>query len=413
MLEVAIMNSKSAVPTSQSSNQRRTRSAIAMSAIASLAVGFALIISGCGDKTATVPNTVGQSLDVAQQMLGDKGFETEVKRVTSDQLNNEVLSQVPTGGQEEKTSDKVELTVSNGPGDGIVPDVAGDEADRAERELRNASFKPVVAEVYSSVHEAGFAVSTNPAAGTDMQKDTKITLNVSKGPRHAQVPNVVGLSENNADAALTNAGFRVDHSYKVANKTPGSIIAQDPSADSSAAIGSAVQVVIDRKATKVKVPNTVGLSQSQGDRTLQNAGLDAVFVTRTVTSYSQNGIVLAESPSSGSSVNEGSNVVLTIGKYNRPKPPVPPVPPGPSSIVKQYNLNPDQTKTYTVSWSSGTCTGGQGNAVLKGNGGGSAMSGAQITAQGPAGSRSYYATTTTSDITSPVKLVITITCAVQ
>ena len=413
MVEVAAMNFKSARPTSQSPKSSRTRSAIAMSAIAALAAGFALIISGCGDTTATVPNTVDQELTVAQQMLGDKGFKTTVKRVTSNQLNNEVLSQDPTGGTDAKTSDPVALTVSNGPGDGIVPDVAGDEADRAERELRNAGFKPVVAEVYSSAHEAGFAVGTNPAAGTDMQKDTKITLNVSKGPRHAQVPNVIGLSENNADATLTNAGFRVDHSYQVANKTPGSVIAQDPSADNSAAIGSSVQVVIDRKATKVKVPNTVGMSQSQGDRTLQNAGLDAVFVTRTVTSYSQNGIVLAESPSSGSSVIEGSNVVLTIGRYKQPKPPGPGPGPGPSSIVKQYNLNPDQTRTYTVSWSSGSCTGGQGNAVLKGNGGGSAMSGAQITAQGPAGSRSYYATTTTSDITSPVKLVITITCAVQ
>ena len=41
------------------------------------------------------------------------------------------------------------------------------------------------------------------------------------------------------------------------------------------------------------------------------------------------------------------------------------------------------------------------------------MSGAQITAQGDAGTSSYYATTTTSDITSPVTLVITITCRVQ
>uniref|UniRef100_A0A6J5ZAD4 Unannotated protein n=1 Tax=freshwater metagenome TaxID=449393 RepID=A0A6J5ZAD4_9ZZZZ len=386
---------------------------MALASVATAAVAFALVVGGCGDKTEVVPNTVDQSVEVAQQMLSDKGFQSTVTRVTSNQLANEVLKQSPVGGTDAKTSEKIALTVSNGPGDGIVPDVAGDAADRAERELRNADFEPVVKEVYSSVHEAGFAVGTNPAAGTDMQKETKVTLNVSRGPRHSSVPDVIGLSENNADAALTNAGFRVDHAFKVANKTPGSIIAQDPVGGVSAAIGSSVQVVIDRKPVKVTVPNAVGLTQAEGDRKLQNAGLDAVYSTKIVSSASQNGIVLAESPGAGSKVNEGTNVALTIGRYKRPTPPVPPVPPGPSSIVKQFNLKADQTKTYTVVWSSGQCPGGTGNAVLSGDGGGSAMSGAQITDQGPAGKRSYYATTQTSDITSPVTLKITITCLVQ
>ncbi|MCX6371209.1 MAG: PASTA domain-containing protein [Solirubrobacterales bacterium] len=170
---------------------------------------------------------------------------------------------------------------------------------------------------------------------------------------------------------------------------------------------------MDQAPKKVTVPNAVGQTQSQGDKTLQNAGLDAVYATRVVTNRSQNGIVLAMSPGSGSKVLQGTNVALTIGKYNKPVPPVPPAPPGPSSIVKQWNLVADQTKTYTVTWGSGTCPGGKGNAVLQGNGGGSAMSGAQITAQGQPTDNAYYATTTTSDITSPVTLVITITCLVQ
>ncbi len=402
------------VPNHSSSKPGRSRTTLMLAAIAALAVSFALLVSGCGDTTATVPNTVNQTLAVGQQMLGDKGFKSTVKRVTDKQGKDEILSQDPVGGTEQSTSDAVALTVSNGPGDGIVPNVAGDPADRAEQQIRDAGFKPVVVEVYSSAHQAGFAVGTTPTSGSDVEKDTKVTLNISKGAQQVKVPNVVGLTEGSADTALTNAGFRVDHSYQVSSKSPGKVLAQDPSSGGSASIGSSVQITIDQAPKKVTVPNAVGQTQSQGDRTLQNAGLDAVYATRIVTNRSQDGIVLAMSPGSGSKVLQGTNVALTIGKYNQPTPPVPPVPPpGPSSIVKQYNLQADQTKTYTLTWGAGTCSGGKGNAVLQGNGGGSAMSGAQITAQGQPTDNAYYATTTTSDLTSPVTLVITITCLVQ
>ena len=402
------------VPNRSYSKPARSRTSLMLAAIAALAVSFALLVSGCGDSTEEVPNTVNQTLAVGQQMLGDKGFKSTVKRVTNNQGKDEILNQDPVGGTEQKTSDAVALTVSNGPGDGIVPNVAGDPADRAEQQIRDAGFKPVVVEVYSSAHQAGFAVGTTPTSGSDVEKDTKVTLKISKGAQQVKVPNVVGLTEGSADTALTNAGFRVDHSYQVSSKSPGKVLAQDPSSGGSASIGSSVQITIDQAPKKVTVPNAVGQTQSQGDRTLQNAGLDAVYATRIVTNRSQDGIVLAMSPGSGSKVLQGTNVALTIGKYNQPTPPVPPVPPpGPSSIVKQYNLQADQTKTYTLTWGAGTCSGGKGNAVLQGNGGGSAMSGAQITAQGQPTDNAYYATTTTSDLTSPVTLVITITCRVQ
>ncbi len=389
----------------------RSRTALTLAAIASLAVSFALLVSGCGDTTAKVPNTVNQTLTVAQQMLSDQGFKSSVTRVTSSQGKDEVLSQNPLGGTTQKTSDVIALTVSNGPGEGIIPDVAGDPSDRAQIQLEDAGFKPVTVQVFSSAHQAGFAVGTTPIAGTQAQKDSTVTLNISKGPQQALVPNVIGFSAANADSALTNAGFRVDHSYKASNKTPGQVLAQDPSGGVTAGIGSSVQVTIDQAPKQVKVPNAVGQTQIQGDRTLQNAGLDAVYVTRTVTSASQNGIVLAMSPGAGSTVAQGTNVVLTIGKYNNPTPPVPPAPAG--SIVKKYPLQANQTKTYTATWSASKCVAGKGKATLSGNGGGSAMSGAQITAQGQPTDTAYYATTTTSDITSPVTLVITITCSVN
>ena len=411
-----------------SSTAGGSRTALMLTAPAALAVTLALLFSGCGDTTEEVPNTVNQTLAVGQQMLGDKGFKSTVKRVTNNQGKDEILNQDPVGGTEQKTSEAVALTVSNGPGDGVVPNVAGDPADRAEQQIRGAGFKAVIVEVYSSAHEAGFATGTTPSYGSDVEKNTRVTLKISKGAQQVKVPNVVGLTEGSADTALANAGFRVDHSYQASSKNPGKVRAQDPSSGRSASIGSSVQITINQAPKRVRVPNAVGQTQARGDRTLQNAGFDAVYSTRTVTNRSRNGIVLAMSPGAGSRARQGTNVALTIGKYRRPrptptptpkpkpKPPKPkPVPPGPSSIVKQWNLVADQTKTYTVTWGAGQCPGGNGNAVLQGEEGDSE---AQITAQGDAdgpssNTNSYYATTETSDLTGPVTLVITITCRVQ
>ena len=412
------------VPNHSYSKPARSRTTLMLAAIAALAVSFALLVSGCGDSTEEVPNTVNQTLAVGQQMLGDKGFKSTVKRVTDKQGKDEILSQDPAGGTEQSTSDAVALTVSNGPGDGVVPNVAGDPADRAEQEIREAGFRAKIVEVYSSAHEAGFATGTTPSSGSDLEKNTKVTLKISKGAQQEKVPNVVGLSEGSADTALANAGFRVDHSYQASSKNLGKVRAQDPSSGVSATVGSSVQVTINQAPKRVRVPNVVGQTQARGDRTLQNAGFDAVYATRTVTRRSQNGIVLAMSPGAGSRALQGTNVALTIGKFKRPRPtptptPTPPkpkpVPPGPSSIVKQWNLDEDQTKTYTVTWRASQCRGGNGNAVLQGEEGDSE---AQITAQGDAdgptsNTSSYYATTETTDLASPVTLVITITCRVQ
>lgn len=209
-----------------------------LAATAALAVSFALLASGCGDSTEEVPNTVNQTLAVGQQMLGDKGFKSTVKRVTNNQGKDEILNQDPVGGTEQKTSEAVALTVSNGPGDGIVPNVAGDPADRAEQQIRDAGFKTVIVEVYSSAHEAGFATGTAPSSGSDVEKNTKVTLKISKGAQQEKVPNVVGLTEGSADTALANAGFRVDHSYQASSNNPGKVRAQDPSSGVSAGVGS-------------------------------------------------------------------------------------------------------------------------------------------------------------------------------
>lgn len=396
-------------------------------AAAAVIVAAAIFLGGCASKK-TVPDTVNQPAPVAIQVMNDAGFKTEIQRVKDDSVTDVVVAQDPPGGDKAKDGSTVTLSVSSGPGEGIVPDVTGVAADHAENELKQAGFQTTVKEVYSSTYDAGIAVDTDPPAGTKDQKGNTVTILVSKGSQTAAVPNVVGESESQAQAKLRNLGFRVDREYKAANKTPGQVLAQDPTGGVKTTLGSAVQILIDREPSKVAVPNVVGFSRSGADSKLSKAGFDAVYVTRTVNSPTQNGVVLSQSPGAGSKATEGTNVTLTVGRYKAPKPtptpkpkPPKPTPPGPANIVKQFTLDAGTTQTFTATWSSGQCPAGNGNAFLAAppQDGGTPVqadiTGAQITDQGNAGKRSYYATVETTSDYEPGSgvLVINISCLVQ
>lgn len=390
---------------------------------AAVIVAAVLFLGGCASKK-TVPNTVNQPVKVAEQVMNDMGFKTEIKMVKDDQVTDIVLEQDPPAGDKAKDGSTVVLTVSAGPGEGIVPDVTGVAADHAEAELKQAGFMTTVREVFSSTYDAGIAVDTEPPAGTEEQKGKLVTILVSKGAQAATVPNVVGDSEGTAQKILRNLGFRVDREFKESNKTPGEVLAQDPPAGTKLAPGSSVQILIDRAPKSATVPNVVGYNRSGADSRLSKAGFDAVFVHQTVSSQAQDGVALSQSPGGGSKANEGTNVTVTIGRYRAPKPPTPPTPPtppGPANIVKQFSLDPDTSQTFTATWSSGQCPAGNAKAYLSApsQDGGTPpqadIDGAQITDQGSAGSRSYYATVqTTSDYQSGSGvLVIDIECLVK
>ena len=68
-----------------------------------------------GSATANVPSEVGQTSDVAQRELADKGFKPAVVQVPSDQPAGTVVAQSPSGGQAPKGS-SVQLNVSKGAG---------------------------------------------------------------------------------------------------------------------------------------------------------------------------------------------------------------------------------------------------------------------------------------------------------
>ena len=88
------------------------------------------------------------------------------------------------------------------------------------------------------------------------------------------VPNVVGLTQANADAAIVGAGLVVGSVITTNSNTvpTGDVISQAPGAGTNVAPGSAVTIVVSLGAL-VPVPDVAGLSQANADTAIVGAGL--------------------------------------------------------------------------------------------------------------------------------------------
>src|SRR5262249_42218010 len=145
---------------------------------------------------------------------------------------------------------------------------------------------------------------------------THVTLFVSSGKPEKQVPNVVGLDQATASAELTSAGFNVGPTTVTSTTaTPGNVISQSPGAGTDATPGSTVTITVAKAPPLVSVPPVVGDSPSSAQSALSGAGFKVKRQSQNVSNQSQDGIVISQSPKSGSQATQGSTVTIVVGKF--------------------------------------------------------------------------------------------------
>ncbi|MFD8009651.1 Stk1 family PASTA domain-containing Ser/Thr kinase [Streptomyces sp. NPDC058955] len=164
-----------------------------------------------GPEIVKVPNLRNKPLDEAKRILTEQGLAPGV--VTSEfnaaVAQGAVISSDPEPGTERAPDSAIALVVSKGaPVD--VPDVTGETVADATALLQEAGLKVSVApERVHSAEDAGAVAAQSLAEGSRAAKGDAITLTVSKGPRQVEVPDVVGMTTDEAREALETAGFEV------------------------------------------------------------------------------------------------------------------------------------------------------------------------------------------------------------
>ena len=258
-----------------------------------------------------VPNVVNQPEQRAVDQLEKAGFEVNTRRVESDKKVGNVVSQDPAAGRMVEEGATIELAVSSGPGQQLVPSVRNLPADQARQELNDLGFRVTQDPVPSTTVDEGVAVRTSPKEGTLVPKGTRVRLFISSGPPAVAVPNVIGQDKDDARDTLEGAGFEVS-TQSVDNDAPeGEVVGQDPAGGTSVDKGSRVTISVSRGPREVDVPDVVGLDQGSAKSALRGANLK-VRVVEQESATAEEGTVLSQSPTGGNSVPEGTTVTITV-----------------------------------------------------------------------------------------------------
>jgi serine/threonine-protein kinase len=309
--------------------KKRRRNRWIIAALVAIAIGALIGILASRDTSTTVPSVEGRSLQRAEEILEQRGFSINQPPLTVER-NVEagtVLEQDPTPsppGREAEEScsfltlfcskPAVTLTISIGPGEGVVPGVAGLTRAEATKKLEAAQFEVAVENVNSSAVEEGDVVYSEPRAGKTATHSSTVTIFVSAGPKLVKVPVLVDKQRRLAVQEIRARGLTPEVGEQESGSPVGRVLRQSPSAGQELEPGSAVQIVVSSGRETKKMPGVVGFERREAVEAVRAAGLAPVVEEEETRNEEKIGLVTRQSPHGGTELAPGSEVTLIVGK---------------------------------------------------------------------------------------------------
>lgn len=203
-----------------------------------------------------------------------------------------------------------------------MPDVTGKLVEDARNTLADLGLKSEVNYEESDIIDAGIVISANVTTGSEIPMGSTVTLTASAGAQGVEVPNVTGITYDEANSTLTGMGFAVNrvegYSDTVAE---GYVVTQTPNAGSKVAKGTNITLTVSlgQKEEKKRVPNLMGLTEMDGTVEANEAGLGIGTVSYVYSDEYGEGLICYQSYSYGSYVDAGTAVDIKVSKGPEPQ----------------------------------------------------------------------------------------------
>ena len=205
----------------------------------------------------------------------------------------------------------------SGPGNKIVvPSLAGMSQVQAANAVAELGLKiGEVQEVFSEDVPKGKVITSDPAGGGRVEVAGEVLLLVSKGKDRIEVPELVGLTVEEAAAALKSKNLKVGRVSEKFSDTfeAGLLINGNPVSGTPVRKDSSVDLIISKGLEQVELTNFQGKTSDQAQSELTAAGL----IVSSKYEYSDSipiGTVISQTPSDVTSVGKGEKIELVISK---------------------------------------------------------------------------------------------------
>ena len=292
---------------------RRNRKVALILAVA-LGVGGWWTLVGPGSRVV-VPSTVGGSYEEAVGSFTPLGLTAVIleKRFDEEIAKGKIIESVPPGGGKVDAGGSVELIISKGPERYTIPTITGLTPEAAQVTITKFPLiVGTVTEVYNSEIPKGFVISTSPASGSSVKRDTPVNLIVSKGIEQVALASYVGKSGEQALNELTEAGFDVESGYAFSETTPElAVVSQNPAGGATANKGSKVSILISKGPRYTFIPKTIiTMEANAGKAVLESLGLKVKVIS---IGNAKKKVIKKVSPAVNTKVLRGSLVTITVG----------------------------------------------------------------------------------------------------
>lgn len=268
-----------------------------------------------------VPDLYGLSLEDAKAQLEALEFVCETNEDFDATIAAGcVMKQSVEAGKEAAKGSTIVLTVSKGrdpskeyPAKEVkVINFVGMTYNDAIKSAAKAELVIKVSEKkYSDSVPENTVMSQSIPADSVITNDKVIELTVSLGKKTVVVPYVIGATEANAKAALSEKELKVTVEYKNSDSfAAGLVMSQSVTAKKEVTPGTEVKITVSKGAASFAVPNVVGKSEASAKSTLNGKGLK-VSVSYAKNSSVAEGTVISQNPASGN-VKSGDTVTITV-----------------------------------------------------------------------------------------------------
>jgi len=192
-----------------------------------------------------LPNVVGLTQAEAEALLGD--YVVTITRAHDGRIpKDRVSSQLPLATVRVQKGSGVVLTISDGPGDSVIPiDLVGMSLIDARAALSAVGLLVTATEAVPSDEPQGTVLKVTPAPGSTITAGSGVVLQIASG--QVLVPSLIGTEALQAKTLLVQAGFLVNEVFGYdANQPIGVVIRQAPDAGTTQTIGKSVTITINK-----------------------------------------------------------------------------------------------------------------------------------------------------------------------
>ena len=206
-----------------------------------------------GPDSVTLPdNLVGMSPDDARKAIEALGlkWELDASKVASDTVPEGKIAQTnPSPGSKVKAGQTIRAYLSSGSDQVDVPDLSGMTQDQARSTLKGVGLELGNVTSVDSEKEKDRIVEQDPATGTKVKKGTTVGVSISSGkPAQVEIPTVVGMGRDDAEAQLKALGLTVTVEEVAGNQPAGQVLSVEPGEGSKVEKNSTVKLKVSKGA---------------------------------------------------------------------------------------------------------------------------------------------------------------------